>query len=497
MRDGTHAVVLGASMAGLTHAVALADRFDRVTIVERDRLPSDAVPRAGVPQGRHVHLLLPGGLQRLEALLPGVSGALVNAGAQVIGAPEWRMHLRGGRLRLTDPSVRIAGATRPLLESVVRRQVLARPSVELLDGWAARSLTATEDGRVVTGVRLRPEGGSELERVLSADLVVDTTGRGSSAPRWLRELGYDAPQEERLNVGVHYATRLFRPRPDALDGCRHVLVDIPIGGLRGGLAMAVEDGPWLVTLVGMFGERPPTDLDGFVGYARSLWADDVHSLIAEAEPVGDGHAHAFPAYLRRRYDRLRTLPERFVVSGDAVCSLNPSLGQGMTVAISEAVALGEVLDRHGLTRVGSRLLRCARPVVDDAWALSTGSDLAHAALEGPRPLSRRLVNAYLGRVFPAAHADPEVAAALVRVLGMLDRPPQLMRPKVLARVGQARNTSKGNEDGHRRSTGRPAGAADGRRRGSDRVDGAGADRSPARALPSDGRRRTAHSRRAG
>ena len=36
-----HAVVLGASMAGPLAAPVLADRFDKVTIVERDHLTGD------------------------------------------------------------------------------------------------------------------------------------------------------------------------------------------------------------------------------------------------------------------------------------------------------------------------------------------------------------------------------------------------------------------------------------------------------------------------
>lgn len=47
-RSGEHAMVLGANMAGLAMAAALAPRFDRVTVVDRD-VPSDVVePRRGV-----------------------------------------------------------------------------------------------------------------------------------------------------------------------------------------------------------------------------------------------------------------------------------------------------------------------------------------------------------------------------------------------------------------------------------------------------------------
>src|SRR6185437_7718728 len=79
-----HALVIGSGMAGRFAARILADQFERVTIIERDRLPESPDFRAGVPQGRHVHGLLLRGLQILAALFPGISAELEAAGAQQI-----------------------------------------------------------------------------------------------------------------------------------------------------------------------------------------------------------------------------------------------------------------------------------------------------------------------------------------------------------------------------------------------------------------------------
>jgi hypothetical protein len=76
-----HAVVMGASMAGLLAGRILLNHFDRVTIVERDRLLEDSEPRPGVPQGTHVHVLLARGQQILEQLFPGFIAELIDAGA--------------------------------------------------------------------------------------------------------------------------------------------------------------------------------------------------------------------------------------------------------------------------------------------------------------------------------------------------------------------------------------------------------------------------------
>jgi 2-polyprenyl-6-methoxyphenol hydroxylase-like FAD-dependent oxidoreductase len=77
---GNHAIVLGASIAGLLAARALSDSFDTVTVVERDVLPDDPANRRGVPQGRHPHGLLTRGALALEELFPDLLDELVLAG---------------------------------------------------------------------------------------------------------------------------------------------------------------------------------------------------------------------------------------------------------------------------------------------------------------------------------------------------------------------------------------------------------------------------------
>jgi 2-polyprenyl-6-methoxyphenol hydroxylase-like FAD-dependent oxidoreductase len=430
---GESAVVLGGGLAGLAAAAALAERFHRVTIVESDTLAGADAYRRGVPQGRHLHILLPAGRVGLADLLPGVVGDLRARGARVIDTTEVRFHIAGGSLLLDGADLDIVSATRPLLESVVRDRVRAQPGVRFLEGRDARGLLTTPDGSRVTGVRLGSRD-SNTEDTLAGDLVVDATGRTSRSPHWVADLGYPSPDEERLQVGVHYTTRLFRREPGDLEGCQAVVVTIPPGDCRGGALLAVEGDRWLVTLVGLLGERPPADLEGFVVYARTLWVGDLHDVAAAAEPLGEAATGGFPSYLRRRYDRLRRFPGRYVVTGDAMCSLNPVYAQGMSAAIGEARALGQVIDRHGLDKVGPRFFQQTRRTVDAAWTMATGADLGYPAIQGPRPARWRLMNAYINRLLRVAHRDPVVAKAFMAVNGMVAPPQHLMRPRIVSRV---------------------------------------------------------------
>src|SRR4051812_15348678 len=125
---GDHAVIVGASMGGMLAAAALADAYERVTVLGRDRLPDGTAGRKGVPQGRHAHALLPLGQASLDALLPGIVEEMLAAGAPACRAMEDMRWVIGGH-----PFARASSgeqsllASRPFFEGHVRRRVRALP----------------------------------------------------------------------------------------------------------------------------------------------------------------------------------------------------------------------------------------------------------------------------------------------------------------------------------------------------------------------------------
>lgn len=434
---GTRAVVVGASMGGMLAARALCDFFEQVIIVERDTLPAMGEHRNGVPQGRHTHALLPSGRQILEGFFPGLTDDLIGLGAPRIVPAGLHWYDRGGYHATwndTDPEVNGVGVSRPTLEGYVRRRLQALPNVRIIERCDALGLVASDRGTHVRGLRIMRRAAGSAEEVLDADLVVVASGRASRAPAWLSDLGYAPPEEERVVVNFGYMTRLYRREPTDLGGATvAVIVPQPGEALFGGVMIAQEGGRWTVTLAGYGGIYPPGDEEGFLQAARGLPAPDIYEVVSKNEPVSDFIPYRFPASVRRRYERLPRFPERFLVFGDAVCSLNPVYGQGMSVAALEAVdlqaALGEGLD--GLWR---RFYARAAKTIDNPWQIVSGGDLSRPGTEGKRTLGMRLVNAYVARVHRAAHRDPVVARAFNRVASLLDPPPSLMRPGIAARV---------------------------------------------------------------
>jgi len=207
-----HIIVIGAGIAGLTAARVLADRADRVTIVERDRLPDLADDRPGVPQGHHPHALLVAGNDALEHLFPGLTDELAAHGAVRADAAEDIAFWQLGAFRTRYHSgIAVVSATRALLEHLIRRRVLSIRKISLMAGTHVRALT---------GVRAKRVDGIETsDGALGGALRLVRRILRPGVARGLRRLGLPVPVSligfESGEEAIRYATA--NPEPPAAD----------------------------------------------------------------------------------------------------------------------------------------------------------------------------------------------------------------------------------------------------------------------------------------
>jgi 2-polyprenyl-6-methoxyphenol hydroxylase-like FAD-dependent oxidoreductase len=294
-------------------------------------------------------------------------------------------------------------------------------------------VSAPARGRV-TGARVcaRDDG---AEQVLNADLVVDATGRGARTPAFLETLGYGRPTEDCLGVNLAYSSQMLRLPPGTLTEAMVLIGPVP-GRPTGMVLFRNENNTWMFTVFGMVHREPPADLAGMVTFIEDFAPAHVLAAIRAGEPLTTGARYRVPSSQWRRYDKLRRFPDGLLVIGDAICSFNPIYGQGMTVAVFEALALQRSLARgeNGLAR---RYFRAASRTVGVAWQLATGSDLTLPEVDGARPLPVRIANGYVDRVLGAAESDVIVAEHFAKVIGFLEPPTQLFHPTLVARVAAA------------------------------------------------------------
>lgn len=378
----SHAVVIGGSVAGLAMARVLADYADRVTIIERDQLPVTPDFRRGAPQARHSHVLLPPGQAILERRFPGLTAELLALGSTWID-PETEMVHTEDDVWLNDLPGLVC--SRPLLENVMVRRTLAQPRLQLLQGYQVTHLTVDSGGERVTGVCLN-RGRQARNIYLNANLVIDTTGRGSLAPLWLAELGYTPPSQTIVNGFAGYTSRIYR-RPADFDGSWKMLRirDVPPHMPRRGMIFPLEGERWLVTLVGISRDYPPHDEAGFMAFARSLTSRRLYDAIKTAEPLTGLYSFRGTQNRLNHYEKLPRYLEGFLVSGDAVCGLSPIHARGMTSAAIGSQTLADCLagqpEPGQVTGLARRFQQQLRRDIDEVWQTVTSSDLLWPATE--------------------------------------------------------------------------------------------------------------------
>ncbi len=428
------AIVIGAGIGGLLATRALADAYDEVLILERDTLPETGKGRKGIPQGPHVHALMSRGGTILEAQFPGIIDELVDCGAlraDLVADSRWYQH--GGYHLDARSGLRGLAMTRPLIEGIIRERVRALPNVVIQERTAVKGLLATADRSRVTGARISEGPDYTDSGDIPADLVVDASGRGSHLPAWLQTLGFDAPGERRSGVPTHYASRFFRRRPGDLDGKVAVIVASSPEMPRGSVLIAQEGDRWLATLVGRGDVQPPTDLDAFIDFARSLPAPEVFDIVSTAEPLGDAAVYSFRSDQRRDYDQLARLPDGILPFADSICAFNPVYAQGMSIAAIEAEALAHCV-AAGTEQLARRFFGAIARDLDNAWMLAAGTDRRFITAPEALPRKERILNGYLNRLHVAARVDPAVSVAFREVTNLQRPPTSLMRPAIMMRV---------------------------------------------------------------
>jgi len=253
--------------------------------------------------------------------------------------------------------------------------------------------------------------------------------------------------ESSVKIDVGYATRIYHcPTQLPYSWKALFIYGNPPDDKRGGVIFPIQGGYWMVTLSGALRDYPPDHEAGFLAFARSLAQPDLYEAIKDAEPVTPIAVYKYSANRWRHFERMKRLPEGFIIMGDATCSFNPVYGQGMSIAAIEAqtldrclrsVNLSEAKDLHGNNGVVAFTQQFQQAIARDIktpWLLSTGEDLRFPGTEGKRSLSIRLLNRYMRRVIELTASDPRMSATLLRVRNLLKPLSTLFQPRIILAV---------------------------------------------------------------
>eukprot|EP00884_Botryococcus_braunii_P018708 jgi/Botrbrau1/5520/Bobra.0023s0008.1 len=320
------ALVLGGSIAGLTTAAAVSQHFDEVIIFERESSAGLEEARRGVPQQNQPHVFLMGGAKLLEKYIPSFEQDCIAEGAIMWDVLKNLLNYDFGTYFARAPAGKghgqVIGASRKLVERVIRRRVLEKSKVFLRPSSLVTGLTFSPDGSRVTGVRLKD--GSEV----MGDLVVDASGRGSHMREWLEEAdvkGLVPP--ETVNSGLQYASRRYRRPADwPTDKLCLVVTNKPLDG-RVCMMLPIEHDEWQIVCAGRQPYLCPGDEEGFLEWIRALPTSDIYDAVRVTTPVSPISMYSRTQNMNNHLEKVE-MPDGFGGNGGCGLQLQPHLRPG-------------------------------------------------------------------------------------------------------------------------------------------------------------------------
>lgn len=438
-------VVIGGGVVGSCAAMMLARDDHDVIVLERDPAPPPPPDvawtdweRRGVNQFRMLHYFLPGFRSVMEANLPEVLTAFRDAGAIVVNPTRDAPTQVTGGFRAGDEQFDALTARRPVGEAAVAVVLAATPGVTVRRGFAVTGLVSGEpslDGVPhVVGVRggAGDNGGEEVR----ADVVVDCSGRRSSLPRLLADIGAAAPAEEIEDCGFVYYGRHFRSD----DGRVPPMFGAPsmAYGTYSTLTLPADNGTWAVGLITSSKDPALRALKDPDTWSRVVAATPLVAHWLDGEPITDG-----VAVMAKIEDQHRSL----VVDGEPVATgvlpladawacTNPSLGRGISIGSLHAAALRDLLHdmRHGASTDPIDLARAwhdATMATVEPWYRTTlaydSSRLAEIdALIAGEPFEPDAEYEFTQALRSASGKDPDLLRALLKIMSALELPEQAL-----------------------------------------------------------------------
>ena len=454
-----NAVVIGAGIAGLAAAMAMARLGWRVRVIERDPRPPEGGAdtafckwrRRGAAQIRHSHVFLARLTNLLRDHYPALLAELLGAGCRILdfrdSLPEslWRNYVS----EPADADLSFISSRRVTLETVMRRHISAMANVEILAGQKVCGLMTGPRSAPprVTGVEIEADG---QRRKMPADIVIDASGRGSRAPSWLGAMGARM-EEESSPAGIVYFTRHYRfrggsqepqrgkyPAAGELDYLKYGVFRADNGWFSLTLAVPeMEDNLREAVCSADVFEKICTLLPGVAPWRTPGLADPMPEVF-----VMGGLRNVW----RRFHRDSQPAALNFFVIGDAAMCSNPLYGRGCAAGFLQAHLLAGICARSGNPYERALLFDTAmkrelRPYFDvmvkqDEAAIRR----AAAARDGA---TRTDLRARMTKFFfedgirPAARGDIKVMRALMRGFHMLEDPRiALQDPEILLRVSR-------------------------------------------------------------
>ncbi|MEH7493656.1 FAD-dependent oxidoreductase [Neobacillus niacini] len=428
------AIIIGGGISGKLAARVLSDVYKEVIILERDVESEGSSSRKGAPQGEHLHALLHAGEYGLEQLFPGITEKFYDSGAVKINSTidlSW-FHHGAWKIRY-DGGYSTTLQTRPHLEWHIEQYLKKIPNVVFHYNQVVQDLLYNETENRIFGVQLK-------DTSLTADIVVDASGVSSLTSSWLTKRNIQVP-DEKVDINLSYISKQFQLVDNHdTDWKIKMVYPNPPHEKIGGTISSVEDNRFIITIMGYHNAINDKEVlqsdNGFLELTKQLPRLDIYETIKNATPITKTALYRIPQIVWRRFDKAGNLPDGIVLIGDTFCRIDPVFGQGMSIAILEAVALQKLLQTHKgeLHKLPKAFHRMAAKIISPIWNMVITEDFRYPATTGKRPFGLFIQQLYAKKIFLLSSQNKEVYDAFVKVMNLVRPISSLMTPSIIKAI---------------------------------------------------------------
>ncbi|MFP7298214.1 NAD(P)/FAD-dependent oxidoreductase [Neobacillus niacini] len=434
MSSNNIVIIIGGGISGKLAARVLSDYYKEVIILERDQETIGPLSRKGAPQGEHLHALLHAGEHGLEELFPGITEDFYHSGAVKINSTidlawyhhgAWKIRYDGGYSTTLQ--------TRPHLEWHIEQYIKKIPNIEVYYNQAVQGFLYNEEQNQVMGVQLK-------DKTINADLVVDASGVSSLTSSWINKRGIEIP-EEIMDINLSYISKqyLLSAHEERDWKIKMVYPNPPLEKM-GGTISKVEGNRYIVTIMGYHHSINESEVlkndNGFLELARKLPKLDIHQEIEKGIPLTKTSIYRIPKIIWRRFDKSKYSPNGLLLIGDTVCRIDPVFGQGMSIAILQALALQKLLRKQKgeLHNVPISFHKEAAKIISPIWNMVITEDFRYPATNGKKPFGLSVQQWYAKNIFLLSSQNQDVYNAFVKVMNLVTPITSLMKPSIIIEV---------------------------------------------------------------